>query len=100
MTTHQKSVRSHADVPTGRGERWLKQLASHLGRKCEVQRDGDTTLLLLAGGSCAMTCDATALRLAATGPDEDTLSQVQLVVGGHLERFAAAEGLRVVWRRG
>ncbi|MGX5210451.1 DUF2218 domain-containing protein [Streptomyces violaceus] len=99
MTTHETTVRSHADVPTARGERWRKQLASHLGRKCEVVHDGDTITLLLAGGSCAMTYDATTLRLDADGPDQDTLAQVQHVIGVHLERFASEEGLRVTWHR-
>jgi hypothetical protein len=97
MTTHETTLRSHADVPTARGERWRKQLASHLGRKCEVVRDGDTITLLLADGSCAMTYDATTLRLDAGGPDQDTLAQVQHVIGVHLERFASEEGLRVAW---
>ncbi|MDP4504165.1 DUF2218 domain-containing protein [Nonomuraea turcica] len=100
MNTHEKTLQSHADVLTARGERWRKQLASHLGRKCEVVQDGDTTTLVIAGGACAMTCDATTLRLAATAPDEDTLAQVQHVIGVHLERFAADEGLRVAWQRG
>jgi hypothetical protein len=97
ITTHQTTLRSHADVPTARGERWRKQLASHLGRKCEVVRDGDTVTLLLANGSCAMTYDATTLHLDAGGPDQDTLAQVQHVIGVHLERFASEEGLRVAW---
>ncbi|MFD5947380.1 DUF2218 domain-containing protein [Streptomyces collinus] len=99
MTTHKTTLRSHADVPTLRGERWRKQLTSHLGRRCEVVHDGDTITLLLAGGSCAMTYEDTTLRLAATGPDEEALSHVRHVIAVHLERFAAAEELRVVWDR-
>jgi uncharacterized protein len=99
MTTHEKTLRSHADVPTPRGERWRKQLASHLGRRAEVVHDGDATVLVLGGSSCAMTYDATTLRFTATAPDEEALAQVEHVVGGHFERFAAAEGLRVVWLR-
>ncbi|MBD9722441.1 DUF2218 domain-containing protein [Streptomyces caniscabiei] len=99
MTTHKTTLRSHADVSTPRGERWRKQLASHLGRRCEVVHDDDTITLLLAGGACAMTYDDTALHLAATGPDEGALSQVRHVIAVHLERFAADEGLHVVWDR-
>jgi hypothetical protein len=99
MTTHETTLRSHADVPTPRGERWRKQIASHLGRKCEVVHDGDTITLLLAGGSCAMTYDDTTLHLSAAGPNDDALTQVQHVIGVHLERFAADEGLRVDWHR-
>lgn len=46
-----------------------------------------------------MTYDDTTRRLAATGPDEEALSHVRHVIAVHLERFAAAEGLRVVWDR-
>ncbi|GAA3791242.1 DUF2218 domain-containing protein [Streptomyces phyllanthi] len=99
MTTHETTLRSHADVPTLRGERWRKQLASHLGRKCEVVHDGDTVTLMLAGGSCALTHDDTTLHLAAAGPDENALTEVQQVIAVHLQRFAADEGLRVTWNR-
>ncbi|GAA4560304.1 hypothetical protein GCM10023097_74230 [Streptomyces collinus] len=46
-----------------------------------------------------MTYEDTTLRLASTGPDEEALSHVRHVIAVHLERFAAAEGLRVVWDR-
>lgn len=93
-------LRSTATVTTERSSRWIKQMNSHLGRKAEVREIPDGgRLLLLAGGSCAMTGDDTTLRLAAEAPDEAALERVQAVVGGHLERFAAAEGLAVQWQR-
>src|SRR4051794_25319988 len=91
------AVTSVADVATERGERWRKQLVSHFGHKVDVTEDGDATVLHLAGGNCRLSCDDEALHLAASAPDEATLSRVCEVVGGHLERFAAKEGLRVVW---
>lgn len=100
MTSTQADLRSTADVATDRSDRWVKQLSAHLGRKAEVRAtDGGGQLLLLAGGSCHLSGDAATLRFAATAPDEATLERVQSVVGGHLERFAAKEGLAVVWRR-
>ena len=90
---------SRAVVPTARGQRWVKQLASHLGRKAEVREQEDGTLLVLGGGSCLMAADDAALRFSASADDAASLERVQDVVGRHLERFAAAEGLTVSWRR-
>jgi len=90
---------AEAEVVTERGDRWLKQLATHSGRKVEVIKEDDRTLLFIAGGTCTVTSDQMALRLTATGSDEASLTRVQEVVGGHLERIAANEGLHVVWQR-
>ena len=78
----------------------LTAFGSHLGRKAEVRDDGNGgQLLLLAGGRCSMTGDETSLHFAVEAPDQAVLERVQAVVGGHLERFAAAEGIVVVWQR-
>ena len=93
-------LRSSATVPTDRSARWIKQLAAHLGRKAEVREEPDgAALLLIAGGTCRMSGDDAALHLAASAPDDEALGRVQDVVGGHLERFASAEGLTVRWER-
>ena len=92
-------LHSTATVQTDRSERWIKQLASHLGRKAEVeQRDADV-LLHLAGGTCAMSSDGAGVHLRASAPDAEALDRVQQVVGGHFERFAQAEGVVVTWSR-
>ena len=93
-------LRSNAAVPTDRPERWIKQLASHLGRKAEVRDEPDgAVVLVLGGGSCRMRGRDAALHLAAAAPDDEALARVEHVVGSHLERFAAAEGLSVAWQR-
>ena len=94
-------LHSTATVQTDRSERWIKQLASHLGRKAEVRQEADgAQVLLIAGGSCRMSGDDAALRFAASAQDEASLARVEDVVGRHLERFAEAEGLVVRWERG
>ncbi|MGK5682624.1 DUF2218 domain-containing protein [Actinoplanes sp. URMC 104] len=99
MTTHDSTLRSRADVPTPRGERWRKQLASHFGRKATVLEEDAGTTLLLSAGSCLLTYDDAALHLEATAADAESLARVEQVVGGHLERFAAStEALRVTWQ--
>jgi uncharacterized protein len=101
MEEPMSELRSTATVQTDRSERWIKQLASHLGRKAEVREEADgAQVLVLAGGSCRMSGDDAVLRFAATAPDEEALHRVEGVVGGHLERFASAEGLVVRWERG
>jgi len=105
MTHDSQLLRSRADVSTPRGERWIKQLTSHLGSKAEllleaeVLHDASSTTLRLAGGTCSMTSDAATLHFVATGPDEATLKRLQELVGNHLERFAAKDQLHVVWKR-
>ena len=92
--------RSHAAVPTDRPERWIKQLASHLGRKAEVREEADgAVVLVLGGGSCRMSGGEGLLHLGADAPDDKALTRVEHVVGSHLERFAQAEGLTVAWER-
>ncbi len=93
-------LRSTAIVPTDRSARWIKQLAAHLGRRAEVREEADgARVLLIAGATCRMSGDDAELRLAATAADDDALARVEHVVGSHLERFAAAEGLTVSWER-
>ena len=99
MTVPGTPLTSSCDVAIERGERWVKQLASHLGRKAEVEQRADDVLLRLAGGSCALSSDDAAVHFRAEAPDEDTLARVEEVVGGHFERFAAAHGVTVTWTR-
>lgn len=89
---------SRAHVPTDRGERYGKQLCSHLGRKAEGRWHDDGT------GSIRFDADSD-LRLVAA-PDALTLTltcplhrrgELQDVVGRHLERFGARESLTVSW---
>jgi hypothetical protein len=100
MEDDMTELRSDAAVPTGRPERWIKQLASHLGRKAEVRAEADgAVVLVLGGGTCRMSGDGERLLLAAAAPDDEALTRVAHVVGGHLERCASVEGLTVSWVR-
>ena len=93
-------LRSNAAVATGRPERWITQLAAHLGRKAEVRdAGGGAVLLVLGGGTCRMSSGDARLLLAAAAPYDEALTRVEHVVGSHLERFAQAEGLTVSWER-
>ncbi len=98
MTTDTPLLRARADVTTDRPDRWLKQLASHLGRKATVTELDDATVLGIGTGSCTLRAGDDVLSFAAEAPDEESLARVQQVVGGHFERFAAKEGLTVDWQ--
>lgn len=93
------SLNSRADVVTERPERWAKQLASHFGTKIEVvSADSGHTLAFGAGQGEILPGDGV-LVLHAHADDEAGLETVQRVLGGHLERFAAKDGLTVTWVR-
>lgn len=93
---------SVATVATARADRYLKQLASHLGRKCRVEETDAGTRLTLPiesqTATCLLTADGDALVLQAEGADAEELDRVRQVVGGHLERFGERDGLVVTWR--
>lgn len=92
-------MRALARVSTERPERYAKQLASHLGRKCEVRESPEGPIVLLAGGQCLLASRGDVLELCAEAPGEDVLERVKDVVGRHLERFGAKDGLVVAWDR-
>jgi len=88
---------SRADVDIERPERWAKQLVSHLSRKAPLESTGEGEELTIGGGRGVVRAEATRLVLLAHAPDAESLERVQHVLGGHLERFAEAEGVTVRW---
>jgi hypothetical protein len=90
-----------ARVTTERPERWIKQLVSHLGRRLEGAVDEKTGVGTLTGPGMAATLSPTddGLLIEARADDQEQLDGITSVVGGHLERFAAAtEPMTVTWR--
>jgi hypothetical protein len=89
-----------ASVPTATPERYAKQLASHLGRRCEVREEADGIRIVLADtGDCLLSSGNGVLVLAATAIGPEELDRVTHVVGSHLERFGQRNELQVDWRR-
>ena len=86
-----------ASVATESPARYAKQLASHLGRRCEVREECDALRILFDGGDCLLTSRDGALDLAATADDADRLDRVTSVIGSHLERFGQRNELAVSW---
>ena len=89
-----------ATVPTATPERYAKQLASHLGRRCEIREEaGGIRIVLPGSGECLATAREGALDLAATADGPEELDRVLHVVGSHLERFGQRAELQVHWHR-
>ena len=90
-------IRRTASVATDRPERWAKQLLSHFSAKVDVELDGAGGTVTLGAGRGIVRVEPNLLVFEAEGETEDDVQQVQNVLGGHFERFAAKEELRVIW---
>ena len=89
-----------ATVPTATPERYAKQLASHLGRRCEIREEPEGIRIVLADtGDCLLVSRDEALHLSATARGPEELDRVMHVVGSHLERFGQRNELQVSWNR-
>lgn len=99
------SRRSTARIATDRPARYGKQLASHMGRKITTMWDeaAETGSLTFdregtMTGIVTLSCQDGLLQLDLTADDEH-LERLEHVVGIHLARFGAKEGLSVSWLR-
>ena len=89
-----------ATAPTATPERYAKQLASHLGRRCEIREEPQGIRVVLADtGDCLLASGNGALEMTATAVGPEELDRVMHVVGSHLERFGQRNELQVAWRR-
>ena len=89
-----------ATVATATPERYAKQLASHLGRRCEIREEPEGIRIVLADtGDCLLVARDDALDLSATARGPEELDRVLDVVGSHLERFGQRNELHVSWNR-
>lgn len=99
---------SQANVKTTRPERYAKQLTSHFSRKVEASWDdaaGEGVILFPAREDageptrCELSAGEGALHLRIDGT-VDAVERIERVVGTHLVRFGARDGLAVQWQRG
>ncbi|WP_299038630.1 DUF2218 domain-containing protein [uncultured Pseudokineococcus sp.] len=97
MDTPAAPLTARADVEVDRPERWAKQLVSHLSRKAPLESTAEGEELAIGSGRGVVRAEAARLVLLAHAPDAASLERVQEVLGGHLERFAAKEGVTVRW---
>ena len=91
-------VTSTARVPAERPQRYIKQLVSHLAHRLSTRwLPPDAGTIEWPDGHCALRGEDGVLVLTATADDAEALAHVQDVIGRHLERFGARDGLRVHW---
>jgi hypothetical protein len=89
---------SVANVATDTPARYAKQLASHLGRRVEVENlPGDGYRLVFDAAEGVLTPEPDRLVMRASAPDAETLARIQDVLGRHLERFGQRKELTVTW---
>ena len=98
---------SQANVQTSRPERYAKQLASHFSRKVEATwddttREGAITFPAQEGAGegtrCSLAAGEGGLHMRIDGT-ADAVERIERVVGTHLVRFGARDGLAVQWQR-
>ena len=97
---------SQATVTTTRPERYGKQLASHFSRKVEAEwsdadREGAINFQAhdgIEGARCTLTAVVGVLRMRIDGTSH-AVERFERVVGSHLARFGARDGLEVQWQR-
>jgi len=102
LTHRSHPLRAVAEVATGRGDRYTRQLASHLGHKATVVDEGGSLILHLplergVTGMGRFGATDETVRLEVTAADEDSLATLKHVLGVHLERFGSREELAVTW---
>lgn len=91
------TISTTGSFATDRPERYLKQLASHLGRKLEVGTDGDATTILMGEGIARLTCSGGAIAVTVDSPVDADGHRLMGVIGSHLEGFGSKEGLAFTW---
>ncbi|GAA4147824.1 hypothetical protein GCM10022416_41500 [Actinomadura keratinilytica] len=95
-------VVSTASVRTDRPARYGKQLVSHLGRRATGEWDDDSAAGRIdfdGGGRVEPSCGEGVLDLRLETA-ADGQARLEDVVGRHLVRFGARDGLLVEWTRG
>lgn len=88
---------AHAVVATDKASRYLQALCGHFQRKVDATWDARAGDVTFPFGRCTMRADGAALHLAVAADSADAFDRVREVVGGHLERFAVHDALRVTW---
>lgn len=88
-----------AAVATPKASSYLQQLCKHFGHKVPARFDAAEGRVAFAMGDCLLRAspDGGVLTMTVSAATDADLGRVQEIVGGHLERFAFREKLRVEW---
>jgi uncharacterized protein len=88
---------SEAQITTDKAVAYMQRLCRHFAHKVPAEFDDQRARVQFAMGVCEMRADRQTLIFQAQAADTAALDQVQQIVGGHLERFAFREQLKVNW---
>jgi hypothetical protein len=108
---------AEAHVQTSSAGRYLARLCQHAGKMGRPQRHrprahGGTGgppevlhaecsetegVIALSWGRCALQADPSGLTLRADAADEESLTRIQDMIAGRLEKFGRRENLSVTW---
>lgn len=94
-------ARSTARVATDRPDRYGKQLATHMSRRHggEWIPESGSGWMQLGSGKATVTAETNTLVLEVTASDPGEIEGLESVVGRHLAKFGAKDGLVVSWVR-
>lgn len=92
---------AEATVSTDRAERYVDQLASHLGQRAvgaETRDPAGWDLRVdIAGGTVSMSARPEGILVRVEGPDRGTLERLQEGVAGRVATIGRRDGLTVAW---
>ncbi len=90
---------SGARVAKSRSARYLGQLCKHFAHRIPATFSDAQGRIEFPSGTCELEASGDVLILRATAADAPSLSQVEGVVGSHLERFAFRDKPEISWTR-
>lgn len=93
----ENSMIADARVQTTKGPRYLQALCGHFSHKVKTDYNAEQGRVYFEFGASTLHADAEALHLSVEASDAESLHRVKEIIGGHLERFAVKDALKVYW---
>lgn len=88
---------SEARIETEKASKYLKWLCGHFKIKTQAEYDDTRGKIQFVFGNCEMQAEPDHLYMRVEAPDAEAFATLKEVVGGHLERFAHKDDVRVTW---
>jgi hypothetical protein len=92
------TLSSEARVTTDRPDRYGSQLVKHFGNKIEASWADGAGTVTFGVGTASLHAEDGVLRMRVSAADQESLTQLQEVVGSHLVRFGQRDELVVEWQ--
>lgn len=88
---------AEARIETEKASKYLKWLCGHFRIKTQAEYDDTHGTVQFVFGNCEMRAQPSQLYMRVETPTLEDLATAKEVVGGHLERFAHKDDVRVTW---